>query len=465
MQKPIVPTDDRHCTVIVCLLACILLAGWSLPSPANQLARSAEELAQLENRIGKLSAKLAAESREEGLLTAELDAVELELSELRRSIRQQSEQEQALGSELQQLEAESKRLEDLSRDASRRLGQLLRSGYMLGDQSGLRMLVNQEDPHKAARRMAMFRYVIAARNEQIAEIANLEQLVEENKNQLASRQKDLAATRQALEADQQAMEKQRQLRNERVDRLRVAMAETSAEIGASEKRQQDLERLMAELRKPPPKSAPEQSPAAEFKPVLKPAPVAANRNSRLLPQPANNSRTADPEQATVSASGSANTGESSAAQSTPAPEVAPEVAQDIAVKVRPGFGNNRGTLPKPLTAGIRARFGDRREEGGLEWQGILFGARDGQAVRAVYPGQVVFSDWFRGFGQLLVVEHGDGYMSLYGHNRSLNVAVGETVSAGQVIASASDQNAVPVSGLYFEIRHNGTPDDPLQWIR
>jgi len=83
----------------------------------------------------------------------------------------------------------------------------------------------------------------------------------------------------------------------------------------------------------------------------------------------------------------------------------------------------------------------------------------------VFPGRVVFADWLRGFGLLLILEHGDGYMTLYGHNQSLHKGVGDWVEAGEVIASLGSTGDVTQPGLYFEIRHNGEPRDPLIWCK
>ena len=122
-------------------------------------------------------------------------------------------------------------------------------------------------------------------------------------------------------------------------------------------------------------------------------------------------------------------------------------------------------MSKPVDAGIKTRFGDKKPESGLGWEGVLFDSQDSQPVRSIYAGQVVFSDWFRGYGQLMVLDHGDGFMSLYGYNKSLQVFVGDSVEPGQVIALTNRASASPEPGLYFEIRHNGVPDDPLLWVR
>jgi septal ring factor EnvC (AmiA/AmiB activator) len=127
------------------------------------------------------------------------------------------------------------------------------------------------------------------------------------------------------------------------------------------------------------------------------------------------------------------------------------------------FASLRGRLPLPTRGRILARYGEQQNLGNLRWRGLLIGGREGQDVIAVAPGRVVYADWLRGFGLLLILEHGDGYMTLYGHNQSLHKGVGDWVEAGEVIASLGSTGDVTQPELYFEIRHNGEPRDPLSW--
>ena len=129
------------------------------------------------------------------------------------------------------------------------------------------------------------------------------------------------------------------------------------------------------------------------------------------------------------------------------------------------FASLRGQMQLPARGPILASFGSSRNLGGLSWQGIKIGANEGQEVRAVSHGRVAFADWLRGYGLLLIIEHGDGYMSLYGHNKSLLKEVGDWVSRNEVIAQVGDSGSDSRSGLYFEIRKNGKPIDPIRWVK
>ncbi|MEJ2651321.1 MAG: peptidoglycan DD-metalloendopeptidase family protein [Gammaproteobacteria bacterium] len=129
------------------------------------------------------------------------------------------------------------------------------------------------------------------------------------------------------------------------------------------------------------------------------------------------------------------------------------------------FARLKGRLPMPARGTVTARFGASRHVGRLKWQGIVINAAAGADVKAVAAGRVVFADWLRGFGLLIIVDHGNGYMSLYGYNQELHKGVGDTVKAGEVIANVGSNGGHKQSGLYFEIRHQGTPINPLHWCK
>jgi septal ring factor EnvC (AmiA/AmiB activator) len=128
------------------------------------------------------------------------------------------------------------------------------------------------------------------------------------------------------------------------------------------------------------------------------------------------------------------------------------------------FGHLRGKLTWPVSGRLLARFGEPRA-GGVKWDGVLLATERGAPVRAVYRGRVIYADWLPGLGLLTIVDHGDGYMSLYGHNERLYKAVGESVNAGDALGSAGDSGGSNRSELYFEIRKAGKAVDPRPWFR
>jgi septal ring factor EnvC (AmiA/AmiB activator) len=129
------------------------------------------------------------------------------------------------------------------------------------------------------------------------------------------------------------------------------------------------------------------------------------------------------------------------------------------------FRDGRGRLNWPLSGTLLAQFGDERGVGNMRWSGVLIEGQPGDAVRAVARGHVVFADWLRGFGLLLIIDHGDGFMTLYGHNEAIFTDNGAWVQPGDVIASVGASGAQRKPSLYFEVRSGGKPVDPMKWLR
>jgi murein hydrolase activator len=128
------------------------------------------------------------------------------------------------------------------------------------------------------------------------------------------------------------------------------------------------------------------------------------------------------------------------------------------------FSTRKGRLPWPTQGTLIHRFGSARIAGQMNWNGVVIAAAMGNPVIAVHHGRIVFADYFGGHGLLIIVDHGEGYMSLYAHNQHLLKKAGDPVSAGEVIAKAGNSGGQTNSGVYFEIRHQGKPTDPSNWL-
>ena len=128
------------------------------------------------------------------------------------------------------------------------------------------------------------------------------------------------------------------------------------------------------------------------------------------------------------------------------------------------FAELKGKYPWPTQGRIRHRFGQTRS-GDLHWQGVIIGARTGAEVASMHHGRVVFADYMRGYGLLVIIDHEEGYMTLYGHNQSLFVEPGDWVAPGEQIAMVGNTGGLEENGLYFEVRQNGQPQNPSSWCR
>lgn len=125
----------------------------------------------------------------------------------------------------------------------------------------------------------------------------------------------------------------------------------------------------------------------------------------------------------------------------------------------------KGKLVWPVRGKVKKLYGKRRKAGKLKWNGVMIMAAKGREVHAISHGRVAYADWLRGYGLLLIIDHGDGYMSLYGHNQSLYKETGDWVDANEIIAEVGNSGGQQASALYFEIRHNGRPTNPSRWCR
>jgi len=128
------------------------------------------------------------------------------------------------------------------------------------------------------------------------------------------------------------------------------------------------------------------------------------------------------------------------------------------------FGRARGQLPWPVAGRLTAQFGETRASG-VKWEGVVIATERDAPIRAVSAGRVVYADWLPGMGLLVILDHGEGYMSLYGHNDRLLKAAGESVAAGEAIAAAGDTGGRAAPELYFEIRRGGKPVNPAPWFK
>ncbi|MBD3654628.1 peptidoglycan DD-metalloendopeptidase family protein [Kangiella sp.] len=130
-----------------------------------------------------------------------------------------------------------------------------------------------------------------------------------------------------------------------------------------------------------------------------------------------------------------------------------------------GLAQYKNKLNWPVKGSIQHRFGSNKFENKVKWNGIVINASSGQIVQSIHNGQVVFADWLRGFGLMVIIDHGQGYMSLYGQNESLLKSTGDWVEAGEPVATVGRSGGSTEPGLYFEIRYKGKPQNPVNWIK
>jgi septal ring factor EnvC (AmiA/AmiB activator) len=390
----------------LCLL-CLVLAGPALAAIDDKQS----ELKDLRSRIEQLREALEQTSEDHAEVADALKQSEQQISTLNRTLRNLDTEEGRLNRELVRLQGEARKVEAELRDHQARLAELLRQRYYQGGEDSLRLMLSGRDPDEIQRNLYYFAYIgraraelIAAQRETLGRLAELEDKAEARKVRLADLRIERLSQRQALEGVKSA-------RKTMLTRLSSQIHSQRKEIKTLKQDEARLARLLERLRK---QAAAKQAAA---KPAARPKPAGQ-----------------------------------------PVGKVASAALAGI------DFPKLKGRLALPLGGEIIARFGQPREGGGPSWKGLYIRAREGQEVRAVATGEVVFADWLRGFGNLLIVDHGDGYLSLYSNNESLYKQPGDAVRAGDVVAAAGNTGGQEEPGLYFELRHQGKPFDPLKWV-
>jgi septal ring factor EnvC (AmiA/AmiB activator) len=412
--RTVMGAEKRNTRILIYL---IFLLGIGLPgSPAqgNQM-RSEQELKVLEEKIVRIKSDLKLGRQQENAIESELKELDRKISGLVGQQRHNREETEQLKTKKLQLEEEAKVLATKTQDVQDNLVSLVRTSYLLGQQDSIKLLLNQHDPSEIAVTLVMYRYIVRSRRSQFNLIREYQGEIRKKAREIDQRQVEIARLQEDLEINKLTLDNARELRQEKLGQVQSRLSSDQQKVHLYRLREVELRLLLENLQR---------------REQLK-------KQSEILRVTTSQDKKVEPARASV--------------PDTPS--------------FKGGFGKNRGRLPMPAIARIQYRFGETKPESGLIWEGLMLNVQDGQDVRSIYNGQVIYSDWFRGYGQLLVIDHGDGYMSLYGHNQLLHVELGSAVDAGQVISSAGSTGGLAKPGLYFEIRHNGIPDDPLQWCR
>jgi len=144
-----------------------------------------------------------------------------------------------------------------------------------------------------------------------------------------------------------------------------------------------------------------------------------------------------------------------------------EVNRDDLAKsvLKGGFLKQKGRLKAPVKGRLKYQYGSRLAESGMRAEGVFFDTRKSQTVHSIFAGRVLFADFLKGYGLLIIVDHGDQHISLYGHNQLLYKKVGDMVETDEVISKSGTTGGLRKPGLYFEIRKNATPVDPSKWCQ
>jgi septal ring factor EnvC (AmiA/AmiB activator) len=441
------PHPTERCSALAARLALVLIALTGAGSAPSILAKEAAptrsevadkkgDLKDLRGQIETLKKGVAAAEGKRADVADQLKDVEQEISQTQRDLHKLGTQRDRLQGALKDLAGQSHELQGRLNSQQLQLEKLVHRQYLQGNPDSLRLLLNGDDPSQMARDLYYLSLIGRARSELLEQIEGTLQ----RKRALAADTRERAAELAAIEAKQKSehdkLLAQREQRKQVLEKISAKISQQRREIGNLQRDEKQLTQLIERLAKIIAANAEKAAKAARAEKAAKAAQAA--KSAKAAPRP-----------------------DASPARAAPSAEISNERTPEATAAGN--LANHKGTLRLPTRGVVSNRFGSARQEGST-WKGLFIRAAAGGEVRAIAGGRVVFADWMRGFGNLLIVDHGGSYLSIYGNNESLLKQTGDTLRGGEVIATVGNSGGNPESGLYFELRHQGQPLDPLKWV-
>lgn len=405
--------------MFACLVALGALSG-VLAAPGDPRK---QDLSVLKEQIRSLQDEIARGEESHDEVADRLSESDKAVSDARRRLHEIVSQRRLVELELERLAMQGQQLEQSLLVARKSLGDAIFRMYVEGGQAGTRRFLSGDDPNRLARD-AYYLEVIARSRLKLIERARLAlNELSGVMTQTKARRAELLMLEKEHVKGQEALFAERKRQSQALSQVSVQLKSQRRQLQTLLKDEVRIEKLLKGLERI------SRGPRSGSK----------NQNSGVV------------------AGGQNTEGLSPDRHSVPD-------GRDVSGATDSGFGAQKGRLKWPVKGELGGRFGATRAEGGATWKGVFIRAAEGQEVRAVAGGKVAFADWLRGFGNLMIVDHGDGYMSVYGNNEALYKSPGDDVSAGEAIASVGASGGVDESGLYFEIRYRGQAQDPARWI-
>ena len=389
-----------------------LLAIW-LPAAAWAAAADTKSanLKELRERIDILRRDLAKSTESKANVSDQLRETESAISAANRHLHQLGEQRSSVHAELDQLEQQSRRVSTQIETQQQQLSRLLYRQNVQGEPDALKLLLSGEDPNQIARDRHFLVLLSRAKAQLLNDLRDALGQKKKLADSAHAKNDELTEIGRQQEENRAALLTQQQQRQ-------AVLAKVSDKINAQRR---EIGRLKAN--------------EARLSKLIEGLARIAKKSRKHDRRPSANPTTPNPSN-----------------QQTPDQSA-----------FHGAFASLRGKLRLPVKGEISGRFGSSRTEGGSTWKGLFIRTAEGTEVKAIAAGRVVFADWLRGFGNLLILDHGDGYMSIYGNNQSLFRETGEEVKAGDTLAAVGNSGGNPESGLYFELRQQGQAFDPLKW--
>lgn len=411
------------------LLGALLLTG-SPMLPADERSRAQQDIRKAEQDIAELEKLIRQIQTEKSAAQQALQQTEKEIGDLEKNIRSLEAEQKKNEQEILEFEIEKGKFESRRRQQQKLVALQSRAAYQAGQSEPLRLFFNQQDPALVSHNLTYYQYLQQARQQQIKQFQATVQQLSELQAAIDLHQQELEQQKIQLQQQQDQLAELRQQRRQLVAELDKKQQGSQQQLSSRKQEQKKLNDLLAAIEQKLARQAEQERLRRE--------------RERQLALQQNQARIRQQQQAP------ARGGQQVSSQFS-----------------HPGgnFAQARGKLPWPVNGRLLAGFGSPRNDTRSKWDGVLIQAAEGHQVRVIHPGRVVFADWLRGSGLLVIVDHNDGYLSLYGHNQSLLVSAGDNLKAGQPIATVGNTGGQSQSALYFAIRKQGQATDPGQWCR
>lgn len=424
-------------TFLFLILSCALsvaVANDQRAQTQQQIAQSAKDIAELKKQLSKIE-------QEKSSAEQALKKTEKEIGDLEKQVNDLQQQEKKTEEELKVLEQQKKKLQSARIEQQKLIAIQARAAFQSGQNEPLRLLLNQQEPEKFSRNLIYYQYIGQARQQHISTFNETLRQLSNVSAQISEQQDLLAEQKKSLISKQDSLKTLRQQRQQKVNTLAQQQRKESQSLKTRQADQVALNKVLKTIEATLARQAREAREAQEAQEAERQQRIAEQQREQAQQHMAN----------------------------TPTKALAKNSKQTIvstAVTHSGGsFSKVRGQLPWPVNGRIIANFGSARGDSRSKWDGVLISSQAGTQVRAIHSGRVVFAEWLRGAGLLVIVDHGDGYLSLYGHNQSLLSSPGDTVQAGQAISTVGNTGGRDQAALYFAIRQKGKPADPTQWCR
>lgn len=432
-------------------IAATLAASSAMAEPsAKSLERSRQkesaeqERAELRKKLLTLKENIGKTEKARGHAADSLAASEAAISNANRSLRELAAEQEKTKKRLEKLSVSQEALETAVAQQRNRLEKMLRGQYVGGQDDRVKLLLSGDNPNRIARELRYLGYVSAEQSKAI-------DILQQNLAAIEANKLDAEEARNALEDIAEEQREQKALLEKEKNKRKALLSQLSTQLSAQRKQAgnltRDEERLSSLVEKLANLIA--QQRKAEEEEAKRRARAKAEQKEKLAAKARTAEKSAERPEASPTKSAS-----------KPAPESEPEAPP---VNEGSGFASMKGKLRLPVKGELVASFGARRADG-PNWKGLFIKAAEGAEVKAIAAGEIIFADWMRGFGNLLVVDHGGQYMTIYGNNQSLLKRPGDKLKAGDVIATVGNSGGNEQSGLYFEMRYQGRAIDPSSWM-